>query len=59
MRGFVSENILSTGYTTAYLRNIEVKIDNLIGMVERLDGIRGFGSNVLANILGDVITQKR
>lgn len=55
----MSENILSTGYTTAYLRNIEVKIDNLIGMVERLDGIRGFGSNVLANILGDVITQKR
>lgn len=28
-------------------------------MVEKLDGLRGFGSNVLANILGDVITQKR
>lgn len=38
---------------------IAAKIDKLIEMVGRLDGIRGFGSNVLANIIGDVITQKR
>lgn len=28
-------------------------------MIEKLDGLRGFGSNVLANILGDVITRKQ
>ena len=27
--------------------------------VELLDGIRGFGSNVLANIVGDIITRKQ
>ena len=59
MRGFVLENTLSTGCTTAQLRSIEEKIDRLIQLVEKLDGLRGFGSNVLANILGDVITQKR
>lgn len=59
MKGFVLENTLSAGYTTTQLRNIEEKIDRLIQLVEKLDGIRGFGSNVLANIIGDVITQKR
>lgn len=38
---------------------IAAKLDRLIEMVGRLDGIRGFGSNVLANIIGDVITQKQ
>ena len=59
MKGVVLENTLSAGYTTTQLRNIEEKIDRLIQLVEKLDGIRGFGSNVLANIIGDVITQKR
>lgn len=35
------------------------KMKEMHDMVEKLDGLRGFGSNVLANILGDVITQKR
>lgn len=35
------------------------KMKEVKEMVEKLDGLRGFGSNVLANILGDVITQKR
>lgn len=35
------------------------KLKEVKEMVEKLDGLRGFGSNVLANILGDVITQKR
>lgn len=43
----------------ARLCSIEEKIDKLILMVGRLDGLRGFGSNILANIIGDVITQKR
>nr|UVM87660.1 MAG: hypothetical protein [Bacteriophage sp.] len=30
----------------------------LCDMVEKLDGLRGFGSNVLANIVGDIITRK-
>lgn len=40
---------------TTHLCEIEGKIDKLILMVERLDGLRGFGSNVLANIVGDII----
>lgn len=28
-------------------------------MVAQLDGIRGFGSNVLANVVGDIIMRKR
>lgn len=58
MVGFVYGNISNTGYMKARLCSIEEKIDKLILMVERLDGLRGFGSNILANIIGDVITQK-
>ena len=34
-------------------------VRDLIEKVEKLDGIRGFGSNVLANIVGDIITRKQ
>lgn len=30
----------------------------LCDMVEKLDGLIGFGSNVLADIVGDIITRK-
>ena len=38
---------------------IEEKLDLLIRMVSELDGIRGFGSNVLANVVGDILMRKR
>lgn len=38
---------------------IEEKLDLLIRMVAQLDGIRGFGSNVLANVVGDILMRKR
>lgn len=38
---------------------IEEKLDLLIRMVSELDDIRGFGSNVLANVVGDILMRKR
>lgn len=37
---------------------IEEKLDLLIRMVAQLDGLRGFGSNVLANVVGDIIMRR-
>ena len=37
---------------------IEEKLDLLIRMVSELDGIRGFGSNVLANVVGDILMRR-
>lgn len=56
--GFAFGNTLSTGCTTTLLCEIERKIDTLIQMVGKLDGLRGFGSNVLANVVGDLIIRR-
>ena len=37
---------------------IEEKLDLLIRMVSELDGIRGFGSNVLAIVVGDILMRR-
>ena len=56
--GFAFGYTLSTGCTTTPLCEIERKIDTLIQMVGKLDGLRGFGSNVLANVVGDLIIRR-
>ena len=57
-RGFVSGDTLSTGCTITRLCELKRKIDMLIRMVGKLDGLRGFGSNVLANVVGDLMIRR-
>lgn len=52
----------SEGKFAAVLEKVEETnrlVRELVDKVEKLDGIRGFGSNVLANIVGDIITRKQ
>ena len=52
----------SEGRLAAVLEKVEETnrlVHELVDKVEKLDGIRGFGSNVLANIVGDIITRKQ
>lgn len=37
---------------------IEEKLDLLIRMVSQMGGLRGFGSNVLANVVGDILMRR-
>lgn len=37
---------------------LEQKLDLLIEMVAQIDGIKGFGLNLLANVLGDCIVRR-
>lgn len=53
--GFMYEGILSTKCTTIQLCDLDKKLDKIISMIEKLDGLKGFGSNVLANVVGDII----
>lgn len=36
---------------------INEKLDRIISMLERMNGIRGFGSDIFANVLGNIITR--
>lgn len=37
------------------IERIEEKLDYLIESVNRLSGLRGFGDNLLANIVGNIL----
>lgn len=37
---------------------IEEKLDLIIRLIGELDGLKGFGSNILANIVGDIIMRR-
>lgn len=50
--------ISSTRCTTIQLCDLDKKLDKIISMIEKLDGLKGFGSNVLANVVGDIIMGK-
>lgn len=39
------------------IERIEEKIDQLIGLVGKLSGLRGFGDNLIANIVGNILTK--
>ena len=47
--------ISSIRCTTIQLCDLDKKLDKIISMIEKLDGLKGFGSNVLANVVGDII----
>ena len=53
--GFMYGGISSTRCTTTQLCDLDKKLDKIISMIEKLDGLKGFGSNVLANVVGDII----
>lgn len=59
MPGFMSENISRARCTTIRLCDLDAKPDGIIESDNRMDGLRGFGSNVLANVVGDMIVGKR
>lgn len=50
----MSENISSTRCMTTRLCNIEDKLDYIIKKLDNIDGLRGFGINVAANIIGNM-----
>lgn len=39
------------------IRRIEEKIDQIIELVGKLSGLRGFGDNLIANIVGNILTK--
>lgn len=39
------------------LCDIEQKLDRIIDTLERMNGARAFGSDILANVIGNVITR--
>jgi hypothetical protein len=42
---------------TTRLCEIERKIDELTVLIERLGGLRGFGTDILANVIGNIVTR--
>lgn len=55
MQGFMYGDISSIRCMTIQLCNLDKKLDKITSMIEKLDGLKGFGSNVLANVVGDII----
>ena len=55
MQGFMYGDISSIRCTTIQLCNLDKKLNKIISMIEKPDGLKGFGSNVLANVVGDII----
>lgn len=37
--------------------DIEEKLDRIISMLEKMTGLRGFGNDLLANLVGNIITR--
>ena len=38
-------------------RRIEEKVDLLVELVRKLSGLKGFGDNLIANIVGNILTK--
>lgn len=58
MVGFKSENTSSQKCTQIQpcdLKRIEDKLDYIIKKIEDMDGLKGFGVNLAANIIGNVL----
>ena len=46
-----------TRCTQTRLCDVEEKLDRLVEMVERLNGIRAFGSDIAANVIGNLLVR--
>lgn len=59
MVGFTLENTSRTRCTQIHpcddLKRIEEKLDYIIDKLESMDGIKGFGVNLAANIIGNML----
>lgn len=39
------------------IKRIEDKLDLLVELVKKLSGLKGFGDNLIANIVGNILTK--
>ena len=49
--------IFDTRCTTTRLCEIEDKLDRILEKLDSMNGVRAFGTDILANVIGNVITR--
>lgn len=57
MKDFLSETISAIVCMTIHLCEIEQKIDLILDSVRKLSGVNAFGTDVLADVIGNILVR--
>lgn len=58
MVGFTLESTSKERCITTRLCDIEEKLDKIIKMLENMNGIKAFGNDIFANVIGNILTSR-